>query len=188
MQLIMRLVLGISSWHAICHYASSIKTRFKDDQIGDLLLLLLAFTFHVPFYASRTLPNIFAFILVTHGWAYWLKRKPYACIGLLTLATVIFRCDMLILLGPLTLQMLLSKEISFIRTLKVGILSGMVSLGLTVLIDSLFWQRYVWPEGVVLFFNTVQNRSSEWGIMPWHWYFSNALVSLHIHNPFKIFL
>ena len=39
-----------------------------------------------------------------------------------------------------------------------------MSVAVSVLIDSWFWGYWVWPEGVVLFFNTVQNRSHEWGV------------------------
>ena len=44
--------------------------------------------------------------------------------------------------------------------------------------------RLLWPEGVVLFFNTVANRSSEWGVLSWHWYFSNALPKVTISYLF----
>jgi len=88
---------------------------------------------------------------------------------------VVFRSEVLVLFAPLLLEKLLRKEISFEKSVLYGIFWGVVSLSATVLIDSYFWGRWLWPEGEVLWFNTVLNKSHQWGVSPYYWYFVNAL-------------
>ena len=88
---------------------------------GVTAMLLTALQFHLPFYLSRTLPNILAMPLTNAGLAAWLAggASP-APIYLLTAAAVIFRCDMLLLVGLVGLRMLASRRTSLARGVAHG--------------------------------------------------------------------
>lgn len=138
-------------------------------------LLVTACQFHIPFYSSRLLPNTFALLFVIHAYSEWFDDRPRRAAALLVFATATFRCDVLILLFTVGLTMLVRGQLSVVEAFVTGVLTGVVSLTLTVPLDSLLWGRLTWPEFEVWWFNAIENRSGEWGTMPIHWYLSSAL-------------
>ncbi|KAL3827097.1 hypothetical protein ACHAXA_002332 [Cyclostephanos tholiformis] len=143
--------------------------------VANYYLLITASQFHMPFYSSRLLPNTFALILSCHAYAEWLSGKPRRATAYLVFTTAVFRCDVILLLFTTGLTMLIQRQMSIVEATITGVLTGAFSLLLTVPLDSLLWKRAVWPEFEVWWFNAVDNRSSEWGTMPFLWYFTTAL-------------
>ncbi|KAL3117202.1 hypothetical protein niasHT_007605 [Heterodera trifolii] len=133
--------------------------------------------FHFLFYASRPLPNTFAMALVLLVFQKLLDFRFLHAAVFATVATFLFRFELLLLFGPAFLFAFAVywRHISVLKTLLVGFCSLIIALILSVLLDSLLWRRWVWPEGEVIRFNVWHNRSSEYGVLPFWWYFFSAL-------------
>ncbi|KAL7446452.1 hypothetical protein ACHAXM_010468 [Skeletonema potamos] len=190
-QFLIRFEILIFSWLAHVRLANSFEGYLSNKQVQSkkphdgsyapqisvfgYYLLITASQFHIPFYSSRLLPNTFALLLTTHAYAEWFNGRPERAAIYLVFTTAIFRCDVLLLLFTVGLTMLIRRELRIVQALIIGAVTGIIGVLITTPIDSLLWQRMVWPEFEVWWFNAVDNRSSEWGVMPFHWYMSNAL-------------
>jgi len=173
-QYLVRFVLGFILVIAMGRFRRQI-TNIFGKQVGISFTIISNCQFHLPFYMSRTLPNTFALAIVLFAYSFWLQNKWTHTIALFAFATTIFRSEVILLFIPLILEALVKKRIGFTKTLLNGILFGILSLVITISVDSYFWNRWLWPEGEVFWFNTYQNKSHQWGISPYYWYFFNAI-------------
>lgn len=180
----LRLALAVDKMPLLS--PSALRKNNKMPTEGSWLLLITACQFHIPFYSSRMLPNTFALAIVLQSYSFWLEKSIQTAAALIVFGTAIFRCDLLLLLGSIGLSWLFRRELSIPTALKIGILTGIVSLVFTTPLDSILWQRPIWPEGEVFYFNTILGKSSEWGLSPWHWYFTSALPKSMLSTIFLV--
>jgi alpha-1,6-mannosyltransferase len=78
--------------------------------------------------------------------------------------------------------MLTYPRISLQTLIPAGLSSAGIALAVSLLVDSYFWQRLIWPELAGFWFNAIQGKSEEWGTSPIYFYFSSLLPKLLL-NP-----
>ncbi|XP_029179405.2 dol-P-Man:Man(7)GlcNAc(2)-PP-Dol alpha-1,6-mannosyltransferase-like [Acropora millepora] len=173
-QFVVRFCLGSICLFAFSKFRSSVSHRFGSD-VGRFMAAITATQFHFLFYVSRPLPNTFALVLVLFSLCFWLDQHHSKFIWTSAFAIIIFRSELCVLLGLIFLLELVTWRVSLFTGIVHSALAGVCALALTISVDSVFWKRYLWPEGEVLWYNTVQNKSSNWGTSPFLWYFYSVL-------------
>ncbi|KAL7628751.1 alpha-1,6- mannosyltransferase [Parahypoxylon ruwenzoriense] len=179
-QLVVRGVLGLLNAAALLVFKSNVEKAFGRATARWYALLQLS-QFHVLFYASRTLPNMFAFGLSRPD----VKSRAQGyrlAIANLTIAAAVFRSELAILLITTTFYGLVTSQISLRRVIPAFLVFFITSLVLTVPIDSYFWQKPLWPELWGFYYNAILGSSSAWGVSPWYYYFTSAIPKI-LMNP-----
>lgn len=176
---------------ALIFYAHGLRRSFGS-VVATWYILLQGSQFHLIYYASRPLSNMFAFSLTTIAMRYLLpapipaqqdRTRCRLALFLLTVAGVVFRSELALLVTTQTLFLLVTGRIQLIKdAVSVGLTGLIVGVMGSLYVDTRFWQRTIWPELEAFLFNVVSGQSSAWGTDPWYFYFFNALPRLLL-NP-----
>ncbi|KAL4075052.1 glycosyltransferase family 22 protein [Scleroderma yunnanense] len=188
LQIALRLVLASVNSICLILLRHAVAKRFGRPTSWLFTLLTLS-QFHLPFWIGRTLPNMFALFPVNLAYFTLYNRAPHSnrpsersvdvVVALLVFTAVVFRSEVALLLAPLALQLLIQGHTSLLRLIKVGLITGLASIGLTVAVDSYFWDQWpLWPELYALYFNVYLGKSAEWGVSSPHAYFTTHLPKL----------
>ncbi|XP_063831409.1 dol-P-Man:Man(7)GlcNAc(2)-PP-Dol alpha-1,6-mannosyltransferase [Ostrinia nubilalis] len=174
MQYVVRLSLALSVIVTWSRLRNSLQKQFGNTFTWWYTIVTVT-QYHFMFYMSRPLPNIMVLPLVLLAFEGWFSGKHKQFIISAGASIVIFRSELAMLFGLFVLMDLYFKKIDIQKFIKIVVPAGIGLVVLTVAIDSIFWGRLLWPEAEVFWYNTILNKSSNWGTSPFLWYFYSAL-------------
>ncbi|ODO07261.1 hypothetical protein L198_00840 [Cryptococcus wingfieldii CBS 7118] len=205
-QLLIRLILASFFSLSFNHLAASLQIVYGTPSRVWFTLLSLG-TFHTSYYAGRTLPNFTALpgVLWSISQVIRSESSPTAKEGqtqlrnaiiILTALATIVRLELALFVLPLALSLVVLQRATIGQVIQWGLIGGFGSLAITSPIDYTLWlpalshpdfpfnspSQLLWPELSSIIYNALEGHSEEWGIMPFHYYFTNSIPKLLVGN------
>mmetsp|Transcript_18143 Transcript_18143/g.37768 ORF Transcript_18143/g.37768 Transcript_18143/m.37768 type:complete len:484 (-) Transcript_18143:273-1724(-) len=169
-----RIVLGGAVVWSLRGLRRAVRRKFGRDVEG-WFAVVLSVQPHLMFYGSRMLPNTFGLVLSNWALAWVLDGKGEMGLCMLAVGTALFRSELAIYTAVTWVVLVLRGEVSPGVAVARGVAAACLAAVLSVLVDSILWGRWLWPELEVFYFNTILNKSSQWGTAPWYWYWTSAV-------------
>ncbi|XP_015275230.1 PREDICTED: GPI mannosyltransferase 3 [Gekko japonicus] len=169
----------------------SFAKRLDDGETAKWVYFCQLCSWFTWFCCTRTLTNTMETVFSTLALSYYpmegtqpgSRRK---CLALVALACLV-RPTALIPWAPLLLRLLWKEPRKRDLLLHACLPVGLIALGGSLVMDRLFFGKWVVVQLNFLKFNVLHNLAAFYGSHPWHWYLSQGLpVVLGPHLPFFV--
>ena len=110
------------------------------------------------------------------------QRQQKLGVFLFVIASAVFRSEVALLFAIQMLYLLIVPRMSLQQMIPAALQCALVALGISIPIDSYFWQKPLWPELWGFYYNAVQGKAAEWGTSPYSHFFTVYLSRLLL-NP-----
>ncbi|XP_075431855.1 GPI alpha-1,2-mannosyltransferase 3 [Ascaphus truei] len=140
---------------------------------------------------TRTLTNTMETVLGTFALYYYpvegSSTKNSTKYLIFVALAFLIRPTAVILWVPLVLYHFVKEQKKVDLVLQQYVPLGLFTLGLSLIVDRIFFGKWVFVQWNFLKFNVLQNMGSVYGSHPWHWYLTQGFpVILGTHMPFFI--
>jgi GPI mannosyltransferase 3 len=182
---LLRLLTGLFSWYVICRISLLLAKNFSSERSRYLFLATMLFLWFIPYlnvrFSSETLAGtslLLALCLLLEGESDGQRRMlPIVFSGLLLGFSFFLRFQMAFAILGVAVWLLFVRKAGP-RLLVTIAFSGLVAMALSVAADYWFYGNFVLTPVRYFIVNIIQDRASDWGVMPWYYYFPEGFLKI----------